>query len=97
MLSSEGSVLARLILARQTLICRTLELDAQFEVLALIESVQADSPGSAAATEDPASFSKPRRRLAIELVLLPALIVELEDQIERGWRRLDEVSPRIVD
>jgi hypothetical protein len=97
MLSSEGSALARLILARQTLICRALELDATFEVLALIDSVRDDGSATVTPTEDPAFFSRPRRRLAAELVLLPALIAHLEGQIELGWRRLDEVSPRISD
>jgi hypothetical protein len=98
MLSSEGSLLARLILERHTLICRAIDLDMQFEVLALLESTQdgccADSP---AATDVRVHFSDSRKRLSADVELLPALVDDLEAQIERAWRRLDRVSPRIAE
>jgi hypothetical protein len=94
MLSSEGSTLTSLILARQTLICCAIELDARYEALLAIEGVRADGP-KAPKTEP--SLSPSRRRAEAELVVLPSLIDDLEGQIDRAWRRLDTVSPRVLD
>ena len=95
MLSSEGSTLTNLILARQTLICCAIELDARYEALLAIECAQGDA--AAPIENDRASLSPSRRRAEAELVVLPALIDDLEGQIGRAWRRLDKVSPRVLD
>ena len=97
MLSSEGSTLTRLILARHILICRAIESDAHFEVLELIESAQGVRSDSHPRTMARGLFIQSQNRLLAELVLLPALVDDLEGQIERAWRRLDRVSPRIAD
>jgi hypothetical protein len=94
MLSSEGSTLTRLILARQTLICCAIELDARYEALLAIEAARVDG---AIAPDTGSSRSCSRRRAEAELVVLPSLIDDLEGQIDRAWRRLDTVSPRVLD
>jgi hypothetical protein len=94
MLSSEGSTLTNLILARQTLICCALELDARYEALLAIETAQDD--GGAPVEGQGAASSPSRRRAEAELVMLPSLINDLEGQIGRAWRRLDTVSPRML-
>ena len=94
MLSTEGSTLTRLILARQTLICCAIELDARYEAMLAIEAAR-DS-----ANKDPEadpSSSPTRRRAEAELTVLPSLIKDLEGQIDRAWKRLDKVSPRVLD
>jgi len=93
MLSSEGSTLSRLILARHTLICRAIEVDLQFEVLALVESAQTASSYADAASPAQKSFSHTRQRLSAELAALPALIADLDGQLDRAWQRLHTVSP----
>ena len=95
MLSSEGSTLTNLILARQTLICCAIELDARYEALLAIEAAQGDSAATVEGGNAP--FSQSRRRAEAELVVLPSLIDDLEGQIGRAWRRLDKVSPRMLD
>ena len=94
MLSSEGSTLTRLILARQSLICCAIELDARYEALLAIESARKEY---ASVPEGEREISPSKRRAAAELVLLPSLIEDLEGQIARAWRTLDRVSPRVLD
>jgi hypothetical protein len=94
MLSSEGSTLTSLILARQTLICCALELDARYEALLTLEGFQ---KGATEAPETDAVANPTRRRAEAELVVLPSLIDDVEGQIDRAWRRLDRVSPRVLD
>jgi hypothetical protein len=93
MLSSEGSTLTSLILARQSLICCALELDARYE--AMLAIADARSAAAPAPASDPAACT--RRRAEAELTVLPSLIADLEGQIGRAWRRLDTVSPRVFD
>ncbi len=97
MLSSEGSILTRLILARQTLVCRAIELDLQFEVLALVESMQDACSDAHTATDARTTTTQSRKELSAELSLLPERIEDLDRQIERAWHRLDRVSPRTAD
>jgi hypothetical protein len=96
MLSSEGSRLSRFILARQTLICRAEELDARLNVLALVERTLESLPAAVTETKAALSFTQQRDRASAEVVLLRALIKDLEAQIDRGWERLDNVLPPIV-
>ena len=93
MLSSEGSTLTSLILARQSLICCAFELDARYEALLAIEGAR--KAAAPAPEADPAG--RTRRRAEAELTVLPSLIEDLEGQIQRAWRRLDTVSPRVFD
>jgi len=93
MLSSEGSTLSRLILARHTLICRAIEVDLQLEVLALVESAQNASSYSDASSPVQKSFRRTRQRLSAEVAVLPALIEDLDGQLDRAWQRLHTVSP----
>ncbi len=93
MLSSEGSTLSRLILARHTLICRTVEIDLELEVLTLVESAHSASEYPDGLTPPRQSFSHTRKELCAERTLLPALISNLEFEIERAWQRLYSVSP----
>ena len=93
MLSSEGSTLSRLILARHTLICRAIEVDLQLEVLALVEAVQNATSYPDALSPAQQSFRHTRQRLSAEVAVLPALIQELDGQLERAWERLHTVSP----
>ena len=95
MLSSEGSTLTNLILARQSLICCAIELDARYETLLAIDGARHPLPEVAEAER--ASFSRSRRRVEAELVILPSLIDDVEGQIARAWRRLDTVSPRVTE
>lgn len=94
MLSSEGSKLTRLILSRHTLICKAIELDTKYELLAQIDAqVRYDH----AAARVHRSFDRRRRRMQAELILVPALVDDLEGQIECARLRLDSVLPKIVD
>lgn len=76
--------------------CRAVELDSRFEALALLQCAQ-DTCAADERAQVPGSFSRYRRRVSAELVVLPALVEDLEVQIERAWRRLDVVSPKISD
>lgn len=94
MLSSEGSKLARLILARHTLICKAIELDTKYELLAQIDTHIRGEDGT---TRVHGPFDRSRRRMQAELVLVPALVDDLEAQIECARLRLDSVSPKIPE
>jgi hypothetical protein len=78
MLSSEAHNLTRLLLARQTLICRATELDAQLEVATLTPEVYCWQ-----------TFAE----MKAEAALLPALLLNLNNEIEAARRRLYAVSP----
>jgi hypothetical protein len=78
MLSSEAYALTRLILARQMLICRAIELDTKAEVLTVA--------GPAAASWE--TF----REVGAELALIPALLENLEVEIAAAQGRLSAVS-----
>lgn len=93
MLSSEGSTLSRLILTRHTLICRAIEVDLQLEVLALVETAQNASSYAESAAPAQQSFGDTRESLRAERAVLPALIAELDGQLDRAWQRLHSVSP----
>lgn len=95
MLSSEGSALTWLILARHTLICRALELDAEFEVLSLLESARDRRSGNEAPIDAFGPVGRDRRRLSVERMLLPFVVNDVESGILQAWRRLDTVSPKI--
>jgi hypothetical protein len=93
MLSSEGSTLSRLILARHTLICRAIELDLQLEVLALVEAAQNATSYSESAAPPEQSVRPTHQQLSAELALLPALIADLDSRLDSAWQRLHSVSP----
>jgi hypothetical protein len=93
MLSSEGSKLARLILARHSLICKAIELDTKYELLTEMDA-RIRNGGGVQRYHGP--FDRSRRRMQAELVLVPALVDDLEAQIERARLRLDTVLPKMV-
>ena len=93
MLSSEGSKLARLILARHTLICKAIELDTKYELLSQIDARVRSDDG---VQRPHGAFERSRRRMRAELVLVPALVNDVEAQIERARLRLDTVLPKMA-
>jgi hypothetical protein len=79
MLSSEAAALTRLILARQMLICRALELDTKAEVLAVT--------GPAVCSWE--TF----HAVYAELALIPGLLENLDREIAAAQRRVHAVCP----
>ena len=92
MLSSEGSKLARLILARHTLICKAIELDTRSESLAQTDMGVRNEDGTTRAHDASAHC---RQRMQAERMLVPVLVERLDEQIERAQRRLDTVLPSL--
>jgi hypothetical protein len=88
-LSSEALALTRLILARQSLICEAIELDARYEVLAVLASAHAEV---ACATGCNGDCADPLQAVHAALMLMPALLDHLELEIAIAWIRLEEVS-----
>ena len=91
MLSSEGSNLARLILSRHTLVCKGIELETTYQSLVQPDIGLQNDDGNTRAHNRPADC---RERMQAELVLVPALVDHVDEQIERARLRLDTVSPR---
>jgi len=90
MLSSEGSNLARLMLARHTLVCRAIELETKYVLLTHTDvGIRNNDGNTRAHNVSPLC----RVRMQAELVLVPALVDHLDEQIERARLRLDTVSP----
>jgi hypothetical protein len=79
MLSSEAAALTRLILARQMLICRALELDTKAEVLT------ETSPAVCSWETFHAVYA--------ELALIPGLLENLDREIAAAQRHVDAVCP----
>jgi hypothetical protein len=78
MLSSEADALTRLILARQTLICRALELDTKAEVLVAGPAV---------------SSWETFHAVYAELALIPGLLENLHREIAAAQRRVNAMCP----
>jgi hypothetical protein len=79
MLSSEAAALTRLILARQMLICRALELDTKAEVLTV--------------TGPAASSWETFHAMYTELALIPGLLENLDREIAAAQRRVNAMCP----
>ena len=74
MLSYEADDLAALVLARHSLICRAIELEADPTISAPIDAADA--------------LDRRTQELLAELVLIPGMLEELDAAIGAGWDRL---------
>ena len=91
MLSSAGSTLARLVIARHTMICRAIELDAIFEADAVVLAAREAAGFTQRAAGEAVSVASRKRSLTAELILLTELIGDVEAAIAIGWRQLARV------
>jgi hypothetical protein len=82
MLSAEVDDLAVLILARQTLIARAMELDEANEALIALHEAPFDRIRPSAETEQ--SISARFEKITAELDLVPALLASLDERIARA-------------
>ena len=80
MLTDESYELAALVLARHSLICRAIELEADPRI---------SGPADAAAR----ALDRVTQELLAELVLIPGMLEDLDAAIGAGWDRLRFVRP----
>jgi len=82
MLSAEVEDLAVLMLARQTLVARARELDEAHEALNALHDAPFDRIRPSA--EDEQAISARFEKITAELVLVPALLANLDERIARA-------------
>jgi hypothetical protein len=94
MLSSAASALTQLILARHTLMCRAIELNAMFDDDAAVMA-GGETIGTAERDQSHAKYEAghSRRCAAAELMLLPALLSNNNAAIADAWERLARTCP----
>ncbi len=93
MIESKSFALAGLILTRQTLICRGIELEIRFEVLSVLQSTRlARRTPLRSSGEADEIASLERNCLMAEIALMPSLIEDMDRQIARAWRGLGKLS-----
>jgi len=100
MLSSAGSTLTRLVIAKHTMICRAIELDVIFEADAVVLAAREAAGFTQMAAGEAVSVAARKRSLTAELIMLTELIGDVEAAIAIGWRQLARVlrnRPRDAD
>ena len=91
MLNQEAEELTTLIVARHILISRAMELEARYDAMAVMHEAPFDRVRPS--PDDDETLRAKFEEVRGELVLVPALLLDLEQRIGAAWDRL-RVVPR---